>query len=554
MIKLDGISISAGIASGELYVLSAAFEEPKNEPAESTEAEKTRVDGAIETAKEQLGELYEKAHATAGEETAAIFEVQAMMLEDDDLLDYIHDMITQKSARAEYAVYEAGIHFSSVFAVMDDSYMKERAVDISDLATRLINILRGRSDETLSQLKNPVIVAAEDIMPSQTIQMDKSRVLAFVLKKGSMTSHAAILARSLGIPAVASLGDGFDKLESGSFAIADGSAGCVVVEPTDDVKAEYDAKTVKLSAEKHRLQALKGTQAKTKDGNVISLYANIGHPDEVPNILVNDAEGIGLFRSEFLYLDNEDFPSEETQFEAYKSVLCGMGGRRVVIRTLDLGADKQAPYFNLEHEENPALGYRAIRICLDRTDIFVTQLRALLRSSVYGKLAVMFPMIVGAEEVKAIYKIIDKVKADLKSEGRAFSDEIEFGIMIETPASVIVADKLAELVDFFSVGTNDLTQYTYAADRLNQNVSYLFDSGGQAIIRMIKRAADEIHKKNKWIGICGESAADVSLLPYYLAMGIDELSMSAGSILQVKDAVLGLSSAECVEKLKRFLD
>ncbi len=546
MLTLEGIAASTGIAMGRLLVLANESGEPEKRMITDTVFETARVDEAIEAAKNQLHTLHGKTLEEAGEETAAIFDIHILMLEDDDYLDNIHSLIQDDNLCAEYAVYATGQQFAEVLAASNDVYMQERGADLRDLTKRIIRILSGRSDNPFAGVTEPVIVAAEELLPSQTVQMDKNLVLAFLSQSGSVNSHASILARNLGIPSVTSLGGGFEKLMSDDFCIVDGFEGCVILSPSIEALGEYERKSAKLKEEKERLRTLVGVPAQTKDGVVIELCANIGRPDEAEEALKQDAEGIGLMRSEFLYLDSNDFPTEEEQFLAYKQVLTVMHPRRVVVRTLDLGADKQAPYFKLSKEENPALGYRAIRICLDRMDIFMPQLRALLRASVFGRLAVMFPMITSVEEVRAIRKLIDIAKADLDADKIPYSQNIEYGIMIETPAAVMIADLLAREVDFFSIGTNDLTQYTFAADRMNSKISYLFDSSSLAILRMIRCTAEAAHNNGIWVGICGESAADTSLLQYYIGMGIDELSVSAPEILKVKAAVRELSKTDCI--------
>jgi phosphotransferase system enzyme I (PtsI) len=437
---------------------------------------------------------------------------------------------------------------------MDDEYMRQRAADVQDLARRIVGILSGNKQDFSKDIPEPVIIAAEDLMPSQTVQFDKSRVLAFISQKGSMNSHASILARSLGIPAVTSLNGGFSEIKSGDYLIVDGINGLVVNNPDSDTLVTYEHKLEEMNKEKFRLRSLVGTKAMTRDGSLIEICANIGHTSEATQAIHMDADGIGLFRSEFLFLESNNFPDEEVQYQAYKEVLEKMSPRRVIIRTLDLGADKQAPYFQIGEEENPALGYRAIRICLDRTEIFIPQLRALLRASVFGKLGIMFPMIISVQEVRNIYTILNAVKRDLDMEGIPYSKEIEYGIMVETPAAVMIADRLAKEVDFFSIGTNDLTQYALACDRMNTKISYLFDSGSISILRMIQHTAQAAHQNGIWVGICGESAGNLDLLPYYIAMGIDELSVASPFILKVKERIQALEKSECILKLNDFLN
>ena len=553
MLILEGIATSTGISKGIAIKLDSTDNTQVMKIIVDSDAEHIRVDKAINTAKEQLKALYEKALIDAGEEVAAIFDIHITMLEDDDFQDCIHEIINSESSCGEYAVHTAGKQFAALFSTMEDEYMRERAADVEDLSRRIIGILSGKEKDLLEGVTEPVIIAAEELLPSQTLQLDKSRVLAFVSKKGSMNSHASILARSLGIPSVAALYQGYELINPGDYLIVDGIVGLVINQPDKETIQTYDMKLQELDIEKQRLQSLIGTKAVTKDGSQIEICANIGHSDEFVQVLEMDADGIGLFRSEFLFLESNDFPSEQVQFQAYKKVLEKLSPKRVVIRTLDIGADKQAPYFQIGEEDNPALGYRAIRICLDRTDIFVPQLRALLRASVYGKLAIMFPMITSVQEIRSVYTILNIVKQDLKTEKIPYSDEIEYGIMIETPAAVMIADHLAEEVDFFSIGTNDLTQYTMACDRMNSKISYLFDSGSISILRMIRHTAKMAHQKGIWVGICGESAGNLELLPYYVAMEIDELSIAAPSILKVKEKIQALEKSECIKQCNDFL-
>jgi phosphotransferase system enzyme I (PtsI) len=549
---LQGLATSPGVAMGTVFKLTAPSSAPGARPIEDFAAEKRRVADAIETVRLRLQRLYEKTLTAAGEETAAIFDIHGMMLEDEDYRQSIDDTIERESVCGEYAVYETGKRFSEMFLATGDDYMIARAADIVDISSQIISTLGGGECSPVSACV-PVLIAAEDLLPSQTVQLDKSLVLGFISRLGNLNSHASILARSLGIPAVAALGDGYDMLQDGAFAILDGSGGALIIDPDAETLAKYRTKAECLAAENARLQGLSGARAETTDGFSVELAANIGHPDEAETAYGFNADGIGLFRSEFLYFESDDFPGEDFQYEAYRRTLALDPNKRVVIRTLDLGADKQAPYFQLPHEENPAMGYRAIRICLDRTDIFTTQLRALLRASVYGRLAVMFPMITSESEVRQIFTILEQVKAGLRAEGIPFSDSIEFGIMIETPAAVMIADRLARLVDFFSIGTNDLTQYTFAADRMNPKINELYDPGSPAILRMIRAVADAAHKNRIWVGICGESAGDPDLLMHYVAIGVDELSMSPHSLLRVKEHLRTLNKADCEHKSATFL-
>ncbi len=554
MMTLTGLATSRGIANGTIFKLAAATAEPAMRTIQDTDGEVQRAMQAIDTLKQRLQLLYEKTVESAGEEAAAIFEIHGMMLEDEDFLDNIHDIITQESLCASYAVFATGKQFSDMFIATGDEYMQQRAADVVDLCGQLETILAGGAENPFAGIEQPVIVAAEELMPSQTVQLDKKMVLGFISKRGSTNSHASILARSLGIPAVSCLGDGYDTLQDGDEVILDGIDGCVIVSPTQDMRMQFHQKMSELAHQNEQLKALAGLPAQTRDGACLELCANIGTPEEVDMALACDAEGIGLFRSEFLYLESNEFPDEEMQFEAYKTALHRMNGKRVVVRTLDLGADKQAPYFNIPNEENPALGYRAIRICLNQPEIFETQLRALLRASVFGRLAIMFPMVTSETEVRLILQVVNTVKSKLDTENIPYAKDIEYGIMIETPAAVMVADRLAKLVDFFSIGTNDLTQYTFAADRMNTKVSYLFDAGSVSILRMIREVVRRAHESGIWVGICGESAADLNLIPYYIAMGIDELSMSAQSILRTKETIRKLKKEECEAQADAFLN
>ena len=505
------------------------------------EAEKERVDKAKEHSLKQLRDIYDKALKEVGETNAQIFEIHMMMLEDDDYNDSITSIIETQKVNAEYAVAATSDNFAEMFSLMDDSYMQARALDVRDISNRIIGNL---SQEKLpsTQSENKMIVCSDDLAPSETVSLDKNSLLAFVTANGSANSHTAILARNMNIPAVIGVGIEFlSQVQDGQLMVVDGYTGEVILEPDEKTLAKYKIKQAEDNAKKKLLLELKGKDNVTIDGTKIEIFANIGSTSNIGAVLLNDASGIGLFRSEFLYLENSDYPSEDQQFLNYKKVLESMAGKKVIIRTLDVGADKQVDYFNLDKEENPALGYRAIRICLTRPDIFKTQLRALFRASVYGNLGIMFPMITSVSEVERIKKICDEVKAELKSNNIKYSDKIEIGIMIETPAAAIISDKLAPLVDFFSVGTNDLTQYTLACDRQNPILEDFCDTHHEAILRLIKFAADNAHKYGKWIGICGELAADTSLTEAFLRMGIDELSVSPGFVLKVRDTVRNIN-------------
>ena len=533
MQELKGKSVFGGIAIGRISVYNKDESTVKRVKIEDTAAEVKRFEEAKETAKEQLQALYEKALVEVGEVNAMIFDVHQMMLDDLDYVEAITHMIENQGINAEYAVAATGDNFSNMFAAMDDDYMKARAADVKDISNRVVKILQGKKDNVLDG-DEPVILLADDLAPSETVQLDKSKVLAFVTRHGSTNSHTAILARTMNIPAL--IGVRFEEAVDGKFAIVDGYNGSVYVEPTDDVVKEYESKKQEAEEKKRLLQELKGKENITLDGKKIKLYANIGGVADVASALQNDAEGIGLFRSEFLYLESDTFPTEEEQFQAYKTVAENMAGKKVIIRTLDIGADKQVDYFNLDKEDNPAMGYRAIRICLTQPEIFKTQLRAIFRASYYGNIGVMYPMIISVSEVQRIHAIVDEVKAELDAQGLPYGD-VEQGIMIETPAAVMMSAELAKEVDFFSIGTNDLTQYTLAIDRQNPKLDDFYDSHHPAILRMIQMVIDNGHKENCWVGICGELGADTTLTETFLKMGIDELSVSPSMIFPVRDKV-----------------
>ncbi len=533
MQELKGKSVFGGIAIGRISVYNKDESTVKRVKIEDTAAEVKRFEEAKETAKEQLQVLYEKALVEVGEVNAMIFDVHQMMLDDLDYVEAITHMIESQGINAEYAVATTGDNFSDMFAAMDDDYMKARAADVKDISNRVVKILQGKKDNVLDG-DEPVILLADDLAPSETVQLDKSKVLAFVTRHGSTNSHTAILARTMNIPAL--IGVKFEENVDGKFAIVDGYNGSVYVEPTDDIVKEYESKKQEVEEKKRLLQELKGKENITLDGKKIKLYANIGGVADVASALQNDAEGIGLFRSEFLYLESDTFPTEEEQFQAYKTVAENMAGKKVIIRTLDIGADKQVDYFNLDKEDNPAMGYRAIRICLTQPEIFKTQLRAIFRASYYGNIGVMYPMIISVAEVQKIHAIVDEVKAELDAQGLPYG-EVEQGIMIETPAAVMMSAELAKEVDFFSIGTNDLTQYTLAIDRQNPKLDDFYDSHHPAILRMIQMVIDNGHKENCWVGICGELGADTTLTETFLKMGIDELSVSPSMVLSVRDKV-----------------
>ena len=530
---LEGKSVFGGIAIGRLSIYNKKENQVKREKITDVEAEITRFTDAKETAKEQLKGFYEKAVKEVGEVNAAIFEVHQMMLDDLDYVESITNIIRTQEVNAEFAVASTGDNFSKMFAAMDDDYMKERAADVKDISNRVISILQNAENGSVTG-EEPVILLADDLAPSETVQLDKSKVLSFVTRHGSTNSHTAILARTMNIPAL--IGIDFSEDVNGKMGIVDGYTGKLYIEPDEEAMKKYEAKKAEDENKKRLLLELKGKENVTLDGKKINLYANIGGVADVANALSNDAGGIGLFRSEFLYLESEDYPTEEAQFAAYKTVAENMAGKKVIIRTLDIGADKQVDYFHMEKEENPAMGYRAIRICLDRPEIFKTQLRAIYRASYYGTISIMFPMIISVKEVKRIKEIVAEVKAELTAEGIPFKD-CELGIMIETPAAVMISDLLAEEVDFFSIGTNDLTQYTLAIDRQNPKLDSFYDSHHEAILRMLQMVVDNGHKHGCWVGICGELGADTTLTSTFLKMGFDELSVSPAMILRVREEI-----------------
>ena len=535
MIKLAGKSVYKGIAMGPIVVLKKNDAEVKRFKVEDSQAEMDRLQAAIEVSQGQLGKLYEKALKEVGEASAAIFEVHQMMLEDEDYVEAITAMITDEAVNAEYAVAQTGDNFADMFASMDDEYMKARAADVKDISNRLVQNLLGTAEIDFSEIE-PSIICADDLTPSETVQMDKEKILGFVTIHGSANSHTSILARMMNIPALIGVPMDLEKLENGTKAIVDGMTGEVIFEPTEMVSQEAVKKIEKEKEKLRLLQELKGKDNVTKSGRRVNLYANIGGVKDVSYVLENDAGGIGLFRSEFLYLGRDSFPTEEEQFQAYKTVLQTMGKKKVIIRTMDIGADKKVDYFNLAEEENPALGYRAIRICLKQPEIFRTQIRALLRASNYGNLSIMYPMIISVDEVKQIYEVVNSVAKELDAEGIPYKIP-EQGIMIETPASVIIGDELAQIVDFFSIGSNDLTQYTLAIDRQNEKLADFCDTHHPAILRMIQMVIDSAHKYGKWAGICGELGADPELTETFVKMGIDELSVSPSAILPLRKKI-----------------
>lgn len=531
--KLEGKSVFSGIAIGKCKIFGKKDQVVKRSKVTDTDLEIKRFTQAKEQAKSQLAALYEKALKEVGEANAAIFEVHQMMLDDLDYVESITNMISSQGINAEYAVATTGDNFAEMFAAMDDDYMRERAADVKDISNRVIHILQGGSEQA-GLGDQPVIILADDLAPSETVQLDKSKVLSFVTRHGSTNSHTAILARTMNIPAL--IGVDYPEDAEGHMAVVDGRNGVFLLDPTEEELTKYEALRQEGVEKARLLQELKGKENVTKAGRKIALYANIGGVGDVASVLANDAGGIGLFRSEFLYLETEDYPSEEQQFKAYRTVAENMAGKKVIIRTLDIGADKQVDYFGLEHEENPAMGYRAIRICLDRKEIFKTQLRAIYRASYYGNISIMFPMIISVDEVKAAKEMCATVQEELKSEGIPYG-KVELGIMIETPAAVMISDLLAKEVDFFSVGTNDLTQYTLAIDRQNPKLDNIYDAHHPAILRMLQMIIDNGHKEGCWVGICGELGADVTLTDTFIKMGIDELSVSPSMILKVREQI-----------------
>lgn len=548
MITLQGKGVFGGIAIGEISFFKRDSGIVQRKKVEDPQAEIQRFEDAKTEAIRELGELYDKAVSEVGESNAMLFQTHQFMLEDLDYVEAITNMIQTQSVNAEYAVSVTGDNFSQMFASMDDDYMRERAADVKDISARVVKILTGAGESGLVTDK-PVILASDDLAPSETVQLDKDMVLSFVTQGGSTNSHTAILAKTMNIPAIIGIGDALDEKYEGKMAIVDGAKGCLIIEPDEETMEEYQAKKQEYLEQQELLQQFRGKETVSLDGQKVKLYANIGNASDIGAVVKNDAAGIGLFRSEFLYLESENFPTEEEQFKVYKYVAETMGQKQVIIRTLDIGADKQIDYFNLPHEENPAMGYRAIRICLTQQDIFRTQLRALLRASAFGNIAIMFPMIVALEEVLQIKEIVKSVMEELDASGIPYNKEIQLGIMIETPAAAMISDDLAKEVDFFSVGTNDLTQYTTAVDRQNANLEGFYYPHHKAILRLIKMAADNAHKNGIWIGICGELGADMELTEAFLAMGIDELSVSPACVLPLRKKIRETSVKERREEI-----
>ena len=536
MISIQGKGVSSGVGAGPLYFYQRAQTEIPRYTVEDTDAEWHRFKGAQTGAVEQLGDLAEKARAEAGDEAAMLFETHQMMAEDLDYEEAIEQRITEEKMNAEAAIADTAEQFAAMFEAMDDSYMQARAADVKDVSRRLLDILSGAVAGGIAS-DVPVILAADDLAPSETVQLDKSKILGFITAGGSGSSHTAILARTMGIPAIVGVGGALKAEYAGRPVIIDGATGNVVIDPDDMTRDRLMKKREEQLRLQRLLETLKGQPNVTKDGKSIRVYCNIGSPEDVHAVQVNDGGGIGLFRSEFLYLNCEDYPTEDQQFEAYKQVLSDMEGKEVIIRTLDIGADKQIGYFNLPHEDNPAMGMRALRICLSRPEVFRTQLRALYRASAYGKLGIMFPMVTNGWEVREAKRLCEEVKRDLKTEGIPYSEDVSLGIMIETPAAVMLSDRLAKAVDFFSIGTNDLTQYTLACDRQNNDLGRFYDPHHPAVLRMIRLVTQNAHKNGIWVGICGELGADLTLTETFLAIGVDELSVSPRAVLPLRNAI-----------------
>ncbi|MBQ9387931.1 MAG: phosphoenolpyruvate--protein phosphotransferase [Lachnospiraceae bacterium] len=548
MISIQGKGVSIGVAIGPLYYYRRVKSTIRRYEVEDKDAEWARFKEAQQKAIEQLGVLAEKAREEAGDEAALLFETHQLMAEDMEYEEAIEEAIKGSGLNAEAAVTDTAAQFADMFAAMDDAYFQARAADVKDVSDRIISVLTGAVSGGIDS-PVPVILAADDLAPSETVQLDKGKILGFVTEGGSGSSHTAILARTMGIPAIIGVGDKLKAEYEGREVIIDGSNGNIVVDADEPTRERYEQKLEEQKKNRALLEELKGLSNETKDGQSIRVYCNIGSPDDVPAVLSNDGGGIGLFRSEFLYLNCDDYPSEDYQFEAYKKVLSDMEGKEVIIRTLDIGADKQIDYFDLPKEENPALGNRALRICLNRPEIFHTQIRALYRASAYGKLGIMFPMVTSVWEVKEARKMCDRVKEELDKEGIPYSDDVELGIMIETPAAAVMSDRLAKEVDFFSCGTNDLTQYTLACDRQNADLGRFFNPHHPAVLRLLKMVCDNAHKHGTWVGICGELGADLELTETFLSIGIDELSVSPRSVLPLRKKIRETNVADCKERL-----
>ena len=548
MISIQGKGVSNGVAVGPLYFYRRAESSISRYQIDNPEAEWARFKAAQEKAIEELGELAEKAREEAGDEAAMLFETHQMMAEDLDYEESIQGLIQDDLLNAEAAVSDTADSFAEMFANMDDAYFQARAADVRDVSSRIIRILSGAAQGGIDS-PVPVVLASDDLAPSETVKLDKSKILGFVTEGGSGSSHTAILARTMGIPAIIGVGDQLKPEYEGREVIIDGATGNVVLDADELTRAVLMKKLEEQKKAQEMLEKLKGLPNETKDGQKIKIFCNIGSPDDVPSVLQNDAGGVGLFRSEFLYLNCDDYPTEDYQFEAYKKALSDMGGKEVVIRTLDIGADKQIDYFELPKEENPALGNRALRICLNRPEIFRTQLRALFRASVFGKLGIMFPMVTSVWEVREAKKMCDRVREELRSEGIPYSDDVEIGIMIETPAAAVMSDRLAKEVDFFSCGTNDLTQYTLACDRQNADLGRFYDPHHPAMLRLLKMVCDNAHKNGVWVGICGELGADLALTETFLSIGIDELSVSPRAVLPLREKVRSVNVSAIREKV-----
>ena len=548
MITIQGKGVSAGVGVGPLYFYRRATVEIHNTTVEDTDAEWHRFKGAQTGAVEQLGVLAEQARAEAGDEAAMLFETHQMMAEDLDYEESIEDLIINQKLNAEAAVSQVAEQFAAMFAAMDDTYMQARAADVQDVSQRIIGILRGVVQGGIAS-DVPVLLAADDLAPSETIQLDKSKILGFITAGGSGSSHTAILARTMGIPAIVGMGDALKPEYEGRQAIADGSTGALVIDPDDETRDRLLKKREEQLRLQRLLETLKGQENVTKDGKTVRIYCNIGSPEDVHAVQVNDGGGIGLFRSEFLYLNTKDYPTEDEQFNAYKQVLYDMEGKEVIIRTLDIGADKQIGYFNLPKEDNPAMGMRALRICLNRPEIFRVQLRALFRASAYGKLGIMFPMVTSVWEVREAKRMCEEVKRDLTHEGIPYSDDVKIGVMIETPAAAMISDRLAKEVDFFSIGTNDLTQYTLACDRQNNDLGRFYNPHHPAVLRLIQMVTENAHKNGIWVGICGELGADLTLTETFLAMGVDELSVTPRAVLPLRNAVRMTDTRETSQRI-----
>ena len=553
MITIQGKGVSTGIGMGPLYFYRRSKIEIKNYTVEDTTAEWLRFKGAQAVAVEQLGDLAEKAREEAGDEAAMLFETHQMMAEDLDYEEAIQALITDECRNAESAVAEVADQFADMFASMDDAYMQARAADVKDVSQRILSILCGVVQGGIDS-PVPVLLASDDLAPSETIQMDKSKILGFITSYGSSSSHTAILARTMGIPAIVGLGDTLDPIYEGRTVVVDGGTGTVIIDPTEEVFADFVKKREEQVHQRALLETLKGQENVTKDGKTMRVYCNIGSPEDVDAVKMNDGGGIGLFRSEFLYLNSNTYPTEEEQFEAYKAVLQSMGDKEVIIRTCDIGADKQIDYFELPKEENPAMGLRALRISLTRPAFFRTQLRALYRASAYGNLGIMFPMVTSVWEVRETKKMIESVKKELHDEGIPYSDHVEIGVMIETPAAAMISDRLAKEVDFFSCGTNDLTQYTLACDRQNNDLGRFYDPYHLSVVRLLKMVVENAHKNGVWVGICGELGADLEMTETFLAIGVDELSVTPRAVLPLRNAIRNIDTRETTPGILAAID